>query len=165
MTEFLEGTKAADLLAESVISAFAGMSFIDATKVSTESGLEPFIRPGTPVPDDKRCAIIDILMPLSCRVELVMDIAIRDRIIDTLFSDVPISEQKKLADDSILEMLNVITGSFLSSYFGSDTTIQLELPRLLYIAESPIGQTAARVVLDAEGKSLTATLTSVRYRY
>jgi hypothetical protein len=104
-------------------------------------------------------------MPLSCRIELKVDVALRDHIVETLFGDFPENEQKKMAEDSILEMLNVIAGSFISAYFGPDTTIQLELPRLLYIAESPVGQTVARVLMDAEGIPLTANLTSVRYRY
>jgi hypothetical protein len=165
MTELLEGKRAADLLGDSVTETFAEIAFIDVLKVSSSTNPEPFIHAGMPVPDDQRCAVIDILMPLSCRLELKVDIAHRDRIVDNLFGDFPVAMQKKMADDSLLEMLNVISGAFLSAYFGKDTTIQLELPRLLYIAESPVGQSIARVQLEAEGKPLSATLTSVRYRY
>jgi hypothetical protein len=165
MSELLEGTKAADLLAESISSAFADMAFIDVQKVSTDTTPDAVIHAGTPVPDNERCVVIDVLMPLSCRIELKVDVALRDHIVETLFGDFPENEQKKMAEDSILEMLNVIAGSFISAYFGPDTTIQLELPRLLYIAESPVGQTVARVLMDAEGIPLTANLTSVRYRY
>jgi hypothetical protein len=165
MNDLLEGERAGKLLAESLTSAFADMAFIDAQTVSIDTGETGMIRAGTPVPDGKRCAVIEALMPLSCRIELMMDIALRDRIIDTLFGDRDEIVQKKLADDALLEMLNVVAGSFLSAYFGGDASIQLELPRILYLAESPVGQTVARVVMDAEGIPLTARITSVRYRY
>lgn len=165
MNEPLEGERASRLLAESLTAAFGDMAFIDARTVSVDTGESGTIRAGTPVPDGQRCAVIEALMPLSCRIEFVTDIALRDRIIDTLFGDRDAAVQKKLADDSLLEILNVVAGSFLSSYFGGDAAIQLELPRLLYLAESPVGQTVARVVMDAEGIPLTARITSVRYRY
>lgn len=165
MNEPLEGERASRLLAESLTAAFGDMAFIDARTVSIGSGESGTIRAGAPVPDGQRCAVIEALMPLSCRIEFVTDITLRDRIIDTLFGDRDAAVQKKLADDSLLEILNVVAGSFLSAYFGGDAAIQLELPRLLYLAESPVGQTVARVVMDVEGIPLTARITSVRYRY
>jgi hypothetical protein len=165
MSVQLDGERAGRLLARSIAAAFGDMAFIDAQTVSVDSGDDGMIRSGTPVPEGQRCAVIEALMPLSCRIEFVTETALRDRIIDTLFGDRDEAVQKKLADDSLLEMLNVVAGSFLSDYFGGDAQIQLELPRLLYLAEAPVGQTVARVVMDAEGTPLTARITSVRYRY
>lgn len=165
MTEMLEGKRSADILAATVIGVFADMAFIDVRTISVDTNSDLLIHPGTTVPDSEQCAVIDVLMPLSCRIELKVNVAIRNRIVETLFGDFPPAERKKMAEDSLLEMLNIISGSFLSSYFGADTTIQLELPRILYITESPVGQSVARIAMDAEGIPMSVILTSVRYRY
>jgi hypothetical protein len=165
MNERLDGDKAVSLLTDAVSSVFAEMAFIDVQGVSTDVNPEQIIHAGIPVPDDERCASIDVLMPLTCAIELKVTTALRDRISETLFADYPGEERFKLAEDSLLEMLNVIAGSFLSSYFGSLALIQLELPRFLFISEAPAGQTVAKVRMNAEGEPVTVTLTSVRYRY
>lgn len=165
MTDALDAERAGILLSESVTSTFADMAFIDVRRVAVETDGRNAIQTGTPVPDNERCVAIDVLMPLSCSIELSMSVATRDRIVDTLFAPEPGNAQRKMADDSLLEILNVVAGSFLSAYFGAGAPIQLELPRLLFLARAPVGQTVARVLMDAEGAPLTVTLTSVRYRY
>lgn len=157
MTINLEPLKAASLLADAVSSVFADMAFIDAQESDetriTDSSLET-----------KR-AIIDVMTPLSCSIEMKITPAIRDRIVDTLFIDYQETERKKNAEDSLLEMLNIIAGSFLSSYFGHGTDIQLSLLRFLYFEETVPGQALCSLSFDAEGEPLELTLYSVRYRY
>jgi len=160
MNDNFDAARANGILAECVTSVFADMAFIDVK----ESGAD------CPAPERQkdesvRRAAIDVLTPLSCRIELNINTALRDRIIETLFGDLAVSEQKKTAEDTLLEMLNITAGSFLSSYFGTGTDIQLELPRYLYQDELYQGQTISAISMDAEGEPLEIILSSVRYRY
>jgi len=158
MRENIESGKATVLLAESVSSVFADMAFIDVQEVFDESSF----------PDEsaeERCVTIDVLSPLSCRIELRINQALRDKIVENLFGGNLDSIQKKNGEDSLLEMLNIITGSFLSAYFGAGTEIQLELPQYQYFNEQSQGQNVAKVLMLAENEPLSITLNSVRYRY
>jgi hypothetical protein len=125
-------------------------------------------------------AAIDALEPVSCSIELRMGDSLRRRISDILFSGQAAggSANGDASDDALLELLNVIAGSFLTDYFGPGGEIKLDLPRYLYFGddaastgrEVPEGQSSgSRVVaeldLDAEGEPLKAVLSSVRYRY
>lgn len=158
MTGQLDPVKAGALLCSAVSEAFAEMAFLDAARASeSESELPP--------EEETQCAAIDVMAPLSCRIEMRIPPTIRDRVIDALFSDCPERDRKKNAEDSILEMLNVITGNFLSAYFGPQTELQLALPRYLYLDEKLPGTALANLRMDAEGTPFELTLYSVRYRY
>ncbi|GEM_PF-737930 len=156
--------RAEKILVDSITSVFADMAFIDVErKAGTQSVEEP--TKCAPSFENERRAAIDVLSPLSCRIELKINKPLRDRVIETLFGDSIDQEQKKAAEDPLLEMLNIIAGSFLSSYFGSGTNIQLELPRYLYFGEVSPGQSVSSILMDAEGEPLEAIISSVRYRY
>jgi hypothetical protein len=160
MSETIESGKAGLLLADCVSSVFADMAFIDVQEV-LDGDL-----PGAPAETaGERCVAIDVLAPLSCRIELRINNALRDKIVENLFGEAPDSVQKKNGEDSLLEMLNIIAGTFLSAYFGSGVEIQLELPQYLYFQEQSQGQIVSKVHMTAEGEPLTITLHSVRYRY
>ncbi len=158
MNEYLEPGKTALLLADCVSSVFADMAFIDVEEVLDE----------TPPPiksSEERCVAIDVLAPISCRIELRMSKALRDKIVENIFGDSPDANQKKNGEDSLLEMLNIITGTFLSAYFGTGAEIQLELPQFLYFNDQSQGHPVAKVYMRAEGEPLSVSFNSVRYRY
>ncbi len=153
MSDNIDPEKAAELLADCVSSVFADMAFIDVQK--SES---------VPVTDE-RCVAIDVLAPFSCRIELRLSGGLRNKIVENLYGDSPDSIQKKNGEDSILEMLNIIAGAFLSAYFGTGSEIQLELPQYLYFEKQSQGNVVAKVFMTAEDEPLNITLSSVRYRY
>ncbi len=159
----LDPDRSARLLAEAASSVFADMAFIDVAE-DQENGDEGAAK-GESGAGETTCAAIDVLSPLSCRIELRFPESLRERIVDILFSESPEQEKKKNAEDSILEMLNVIAGTFLASYFGSGTEVQLALPRCLYLDEELPGTAVADLRLDAEGCAFGLSLYSVRYRY
>ena len=176
MNDAFNSDRAEKILVDSITSVFADMAFIDVERKSEEGSLtgptnssppeRTFLRATSdPSFDNERHAAIYVLSPLSCRIELKINKPLRDRVIETLFGDSMDQEQKKAAEDPLLEMLNIIAGSFLSSYFGSGTNIQLELPRYLYFGEVSPGQSVSSILLDAEGEPLEAVISSVRYRY
>lgn len=168
MNEQLDPVRSAALLSEAASSVFADMAFIDAEPLPSP-GEVPAAAAGSGTsgvsPGDTTCAAIDVLSPLSCRIELRFTESLRNRIVDILFSESPEQEKKKNAEDSILEMLNVIAGTFLASYFGAGTEVQLALPRCLFPEEELPGTAVAELRLDAEGCPFELSLYSVRYRY
>ena len=170
MTEPFDPSRAAPMLEAAVSRVFADMAFIDAERAA---------RPLQMPPSEARAAI-DALEPASCSIELCMGDSLRRRIADILFSGQTGSGAPSgvASDDALLELLNVIAGSFLTDYFGPVGEIKLDLPRYLYFGdessaagrELPASQASeSRVVaeldLDAEGEPLKAILSSVRYRY
>jgi hypothetical protein len=176
MNDAFNPDRAEKILADSITSVFADMAFIDVERKPEASSAAGTANGDaaaavTPRPaddssfDGERRAAIDVLSPLSCRIELKINTPLRDRILETLYGDGMDQEQKKAAEDPLLEMLNIIAGSFLSSYFGSGTNIQLELPRYLYLGEISPSQSVSSIVMDAEGEPLEAFISSVRYRY
>lgn len=170
MTEPFDPSRAAPMLGAAVSRVFADMAFIDAGPAPRPRGMsQPEAR-----------AAIDALEPASCSIELRMGDSLRRRIADILFSGQAASGAGNgdASDDALLELLNVIAGSFLTDYFGPGGEIKLDLPRYLYFGDeaASAGRDAqggmgsgSRVVaeldLDAEGEPLKAILSSVRYRY
>jgi len=166
MTEPFDPSRAAPMLEAAVSRVFADMAFIDA-------GRSP--RPVQVAQPEARAAI-DALEPASCSIELRMGDSLRRRIADILFSGQAGSGEA--SDDALLELLNVIAGSFLTDYFGPGGEIKLDLPRYLYFGDEaalpgrdaqggPGGgsRVVAELDLDAEGEPLKAILSSIRYRY
>jgi len=68
-------------------------------------------------------------------------------------------------DDSALEMLNVLAGSFLSNYFGPGTPFKLELPFFIFGEADVTGPVLSRIELNVEGAPAEVMLRSIRYRY
>ncbi len=163
MTQNINAERSAALLAEAVSSVFADMAFIDVANTGKTVTVPE--APETPLPEGVRVVAIDVLAPLSCRIELRLNQSLQDKIVENLFGEELQSVERNSAEDTILEMLNIIAGSFLSAYFGSGSDILLELPRYLYFTEQTAGETVANVLMDAEGEELSVALTSVRYRY
>ncbi len=149
MKETIDTVKAVEALGRATSQVLADMAFIDAACASFDG----------PVAYDV-CAAIDILKPLSCRLELRMPRSLSDSIVETLGADGP------AADDAVLEMVNILAGVFISEYFGSGAVIKLELPTFLY--ESTEGDEDVPIAMvrgDAEGTPFAVVISSVRYRY
>jgi hypothetical protein len=161
MNETLDPKRAAAALMEALAAAFADMAFIDVGPIGSEA--RP--RGGGSRPRDEGAgakirAAIDVLRPLSCRIEIECPATLKARIEETLF----MGESGK-EEDSLLELLNVAAGLFLSAYFGPGTDIKLELPQYLFLSEGSEGDVLAEVEADAEGALLRAVLRTIRYRY
>lgn len=175
MNENFDRERACSRLAETVAAVFADMAFIDAVALAESIAAEPAApavsapvgsapaseRTGVPAEAPERCAL-DVLKPVSCRLELALSPGLHRKIVDILLGE---SDIKGGADDSILEMLNVIAGGFLTSYFGTGVEIKLELPRYLFLEDESGGDIVCSADFDAEGERLSAVLRSIRYRY
>jgi hypothetical protein len=154
MNETMDSARAAVVLMETISSTFADMAFIDVEPAKEGSALAEI---ETPVR-----AAIDVLRPVSCRLEIRCPLSLKARIEATLFQG---QGEGRSAEDSLLEMLNVAAGVFLTSYFGPGADIKLELPQYLFSSEGSEGEVLASANGDAEGEPLRAALTSIRYRY
>lgn len=151
MMPTLDPARAASLLMETISSTFADMAFVD---IEPERSPEP-----KGIADPVRAAI-DVLRPISCRLELECPGSLKKRIEETLFMGAGGGEE-----DALLEILNVTAGQFLSAYFGAGTDIKLELPHYLYFSDGSEGEVLAEAAGDAEGEAIRAALRTVRYRY
>jgi len=149
MKDALDSFRSTEALKTIVPAVFADMTFIDV-EVSSPAGADPEGR-----------AAIDILKPVSCRLELAVGPELRSRIADILFGE----SEERGRDDAFLELLNIAAGAFISEYFGVGADAKLELPHYLYLDDGSEGPEVAAVTFDAEGEPVQATLRSVRYRY
>lgn len=161
MEDTIDRSRASALLMEAMASTFADMAFIDVEPVPPGGSRgEPSpageVAPGT----GAARAAIDVLRPLSCRIEIECPASLKERIEATLSQGEGGSEE-----DSLLEILNVAAGVFLTAYFGPGADIKLELPQYLFLSEGAEGTVLAEGSADAEGHALRAVLRSIRYRY
>lgn len=156
MTYALDPERSKQVLSRCVTDVFAETAFIDVQ--NRESG--------SPA-NATRCASINVLSPLSCSVRLSFTQSTLDRIAESLYGDEAKGKPgaKKNIEDSMLEILNIISGSFLTNYFGSGTEFLLELPQYQYGDDASPGEQVARLRMDAEGEPIEISLNSVRYRY
>jgi hypothetical protein len=154
MSLTIEPARAAAILMDAIASTFADMAFVDvepASEGSASAEIEAPVR-----------AAIDVLKPVSCRLEIRCSSSLKARIEATLFQG---EGEGRIEEDSLLEILNVAAGVFLTSYFGPGADIKLELPQYLFSSEGSEGEILASAEGDAEGEPLRAALTSIRYRY
>lgn len=152
MNDTIDPARAAGILMEAFSSTFADMAFID---------IEPATDKGALILDPIRAAI-DVLKPVSCRLEIECPASLKARVEETLFQG---QGEGGSEADSLLEMLNVAAGVFLTAYFGSGAEVKLELPEYLYFSDGSEGDVLAQAAGDAEGVPVRAVLRSVRYRY
>jgi hypothetical protein len=160
-----ERTRAA--LIDAVGCAFADMAFIDIEPLPDEVPAAPLAgqAPAAPGQAEREIRVaIDILRPMSARLELRLPESLRARVLEILClgGEDPAATPR---DDSILELLNVIAGQFISRYFPPKTDIKLELPQYLFFHAADEGETIRTVRFDAEGLGFEATLYAIRYRY
>ena len=150
MIENMDAEKAKTALVAAIQTAMADMVFIDTSR--TED---------LPLLEDENRAAIDILKPVSLRLEVAAGPKLRGRIADILYGE----DSEWNRDDAFLELLNVTAGIFLSEYYGSGMEVRLELPRYLFMRDEEEGATVTEAGLDAEGEQMVAALRSIRYRY
>ena len=148
----IDSARAATLLAQAMATTFGDMAFVDVSP--TQGGRREIDSP-------VRLAI-DVLKPISCRLEIECPASLKARIEETLFQG---SGADSSQEDSLLEILNVAAGVFLTAYFGAGADIKLELPEYLFLTEGSEGEVLAEAAVDAEGEPLVALLRSIRYRY
>ena len=151
----IDAVRAATILMDTIASTFADIAFIDVAP--TRAG-----EPEKVIQAPLRAAI-DVLKPVSCRIEIQCPATLKQRIEATLFQGEVRSGGKE--EDAILEILNVTAGVFLTSYFGPGTDVKLELPQYLFLSDGSEGEILAQASGDAEGEPLRAVLRSIRYRY
>ena len=125
MSEAYDPARAGSALADAVSCAFGDMTFLDAEPLPAGRAVS---LPES-LPEETR-AIIDLLRPASARLELRIPSELRARMLEILYSGDSESEgEGEERDDSILELLNVIAGQFVTRYFCRGNDVKLALPR------------------------------------
>jgi len=159
----VDSAKAAAVLEEAAVGIFAEMAFLDAQVTPA----------GAPEAGEVRVAL-DMLKPLTLRLELAVSRSLADQISELLygvrddgFASPGQSGESGMRgqDDSILEFLNVMAGNFITGYFGPGAPVKLELPFFVFGEPDEKGQEIARVNLSVEGLPAWTSVSSIRYRY
>ena len=159
MNDMFDAERVKPILEETVASVLAEMAFIDCLPAQAPSP--------EALAQLSHCVAIDALKPGSFRLELRVAEQFRRKIINLLFDteSETLANQDSTEADLLLEILNVMTGNFITQYFGSEAAPKLELPRYLYFTDTSEGDVVTNAVLDAEGDLIQVTLRSIRYRY
>lgn len=155
MKDTIDPVRAAASLMGAFSSTFADIAFIDVEPARKDLPRKEIVAPVR--------AAIDVLKPVSCRIEIECSTALKMKVESTIFQGG--TGEGGGEEDSLLEILNVTAGAFLTSYFGTGADIKLELPQYLFFSDGSEGEVLAQAMGDAEGDPLIATLRSVRYRY
>lgn len=153
MSDTIDADRAAEALCRATTQVLADMAFIDAACAPSDEAVAYDV-----------CAAIDLLRPLSCRLELRMPRTLADTISDTLGAGDAAGGGAGTTDTE-LEMVNILAGVFISEYFGPGADIKLELPTFLYEPMADEGTPICSVRCDAEGTPCMAIIRSIRYRY
>lgn len=152
MNADIDAARAAALLTKAIVDVCADTAFIDVmparTPIEEGAGFDG--------------AAIDVLRPLSFALELYFTPQFGAKVAGALYAE---GSTDAHARDSILEMLNIAAGTFLSDYCGAGADIKLELPRFLPGGPERSGDEACSLDFDAEGMPLRAVLRPIRYRY
>ncbi len=151
MTESFDPARASAALSDSLQTVLADMVFLDA---------EPRPSGSVPATSVGSHAAIDVLKPASFRLELRMHPEFAAKAASIVLCD-----DASRGDDTALEILNVIAGSFVTRYFGAGAVPRLELPQFKYFTDGTEGQEICSLDFDVEGLPLRIILSSIRYRY
>jgi hypothetical protein len=159
MNEMFDPLRVKAVLEETLTTVLADMAFLDCQPVSTP---DQAVLTGL-----SHCVAIDALKPGSFRIEIRVGEAFRKKIVSMLFdaSTAEPGSPEASEADLLLEILNVATGNFMTTYFGPECAPKLELPRYLYFSDPAEGNVVAQTFMDAEGDFIQVTLRSIRYRY
>lgn len=159
MNEMFDKVRVKSTLEETVTSVLAEMTFLDCLPVVQINAEE--------LAELSHCVAVDALKPGSFRLEIRVSKNFQKKIMAMLFDTKPqeSNSQDSSEADLLLEILNVMTGNFITQYFGASAAPKLELPRYLYFNDPAEGDIVATTIFDAEGDLIQVTLRSVRYRY
>lgn len=139
----------AEVLAESVVATFAEMAFVDIAEVPETA--EPL--------EYSHILAVDFIEPGAGSLALYLPYECKRQIVENIYG----SDWKALSsteiDDCLLEILNVLAGTFLNNYYGVERRISMSFPELLF-DDHRIRNLANRkeFCFDAEGNQFRIAL-------
>ena len=113
--------KVREHLEGAVKRTFEDMAFLDITAVK-----------GTNNISYGQVLYINILDPVNGAIGLYMPAGCKKKIIENIYSGEFESLKANEIDDCLLEMLNVLTGSFLNSLLGEKKKYNIDFPKVLF---------------------------------
>lgn len=153
--ETIEPEKAGRSLSAAVIQSMSEMVFLDVLEQPVPNGSAYY----------ENAFSIDILKPLSAKLVLYIPDLLKNRIIKNIYPGDDISITPNVEDDCLLEILNVLTGNFLTEYFGRKVTTKIELPEMYIGDMKNESEPIVSLSFDGEGVTFKVDLMSVRYHY
>ena len=132
-----------EALVESVRNTFADMLFLDVM----ESG-------ALDLKNFSHIIRIRILDPENLELVLWLPLELKIEIAETIYG-IPWDEISDTEiDDSLLELLNVLAGNFLSVYAGPDKKYNISLPEILFDEDELERNDRDEIFFNVEGKPL-----------
>lgn len=150
--------KARQAMILAIVKTFSDMAFIETVEDPDPAGKDE-------TPMEQNILIIDILKPISGSVMLYLPDNLKDKIILNVFAKDSSEVKENEKDDCLLEILNVLSGNFLNSYYGKVVGYKIELPQLQVGQENHPQEPFFLIHMNAEGILFKVAMNSVRYRY
>ncbi len=113
--------KISKALIESVIKTFEDMAFLDVESISEVNRI-----------NFNQIMYINILNPLSGGIAIYLPNNCKKNIIENIYSEDMSNLLPKEIDDCLLEILNVIAGSFLGRLYKSCVRYRVDIPRVIF---------------------------------
>jgi hypothetical protein len=144
MNRKINAIKAKQSLKHAVSHAFEVMAFLDVSESSPEErNYENKIQ-------------IAISKPFRGSMTFFLTDGLKRRIAENIYGEGSLLS-KHSGDDCLLEILNVIAGNFMSSYFGIHACYKMDLPLMIMTQEPPAGF-LAESFFNAEGEKFRVAL-------
>ncbi len=125
---------------EAVLQTFGEMAFIDALPTGTE------------LVEHHQIMILEITKPERGTIFLLMTTDCKQQVVENIHGDSWDSLPPGKIDDCLLELLNVLGGTFLSFYYGENTNYSLSFPQVMFDdSEMPDLKNYSILSYDAEG--------------
>lgn len=138
-------------LSESLLHQVAGQVLEECAFLFTQPGPEPEVWP-----EPVTCATLTFAGPRKGKVELYAAHGLAMAIAaDMLGLEADDPEAHRLADNSIAEIANVITGALVAELFGTECLCELGIPVVAHEAPGPRSESSfALTLIDLEGRPL-----------
>ena len=154
MMEGMNREQASEAMKQAVIKTYSDMVFLDVAE-----------NPDMEIPAHFSYVLgIDILKPLSGTIVMYLSEDLKTRIVENIYYE-PLKINQNDRDDCLLEILNVLAGSFLTIYFGKELNYKMKLPELFVDYLENGNDNFVLLNFNAEGLPFQVILKSVRYRY
>ncbi len=125
---------------DAVLQTFGEMAFIDVLPTGNE------------LVEHHQIMILDITKPERGTIFLLMTTGCKQQVVENIHGDSWDTLSPGKIDDCLLELLNVLGGTFLSYYYGENTPYSLSFPQVMFDdSEMPDLKDYSILSYDAEG--------------
>lgn len=136
--------RAIEALNSAIISSFEEMAFIEVIADESCSGKQ--------LAESLSIVKILVVKPFTATITLQLPDSLREQIAENIYCKAVNQIQKRDIADCAEELLNIVTGSFLTNYLGKGVKFKFEFPEIIYSLPRPEeGEKELKKGYNAEG--------------